>query len=730
MPAIRLILAFHNHQPVGNFDGVFAESYRTSYLPFLDVLEDYPDVKFALHTSGPLMEWLVEKQPRYVERIRALVETGRVEILGGGQTEPILAMIPHRDRVGQIRTYSSYLESLFGQKIRGMWVPERVWEVGFVSALAEAGIEYTVLDDFHFQRTGLADSDLFGYYLTEDDGRLIKVFPGSERLRYVIPFQEPHASYEFLKRIAEERPGSTVVFADDGEKFGSWPDTYDHVYTNGWLRRFCDMLTANREWILTTTFRRTVDETVPLGKIYLPDSSYREMTQWVLPADRQVEFDRAWKSTLGDPAADRLRPFSGAGGNWRNFKAKYPESDEMYARMIGVSSRLAKLEASGPPALVASARGDLYQAQCNCSYWHGSFGGLYLPHLRNAVFAHLISAHESLDRIEGKDGPRVSLEVQDFNLDARQEVCLENDHLIAYLRPALGGHLYELDLRSPRINVLATLDRRPEPYHGSITARALGLSGNSGPAFDADRVVLKQENLDRLIVYDRHPRKSLVDHFYDPGVSLDELIACRDVEKGDFVSGTYLARVTRQNDLVTLVMERSGSVYDQVIRIRKTITLVAGSPTIEARYVIEDLPPGWEFHFAVEMNVAGMAGRADDRFYALPDGSRLGNLSTRLERQDGEGIRLVDEWLGLGAELTWSETGGLWCHPVETVSQSEGGFEGVYQSSAVIPHWKIVADESRRWSVQIAMTFHDLKNVAIDDFSASARDTIATASRS
>src|SRR5258706_402383 len=220
MSGVRLILALHNHQPVGNFDGVFEAAYRDSYLPFLDVLEGYPEIPFALHTSGPLMEWLVERRPEYIARVRALVEAGRVEILGGGFYEPIMTMIPHRDRVGQIRAYSSYLNDLLGAEIRGMWMPERVWEQHLVLALAEAGIEYTVLDDFHFQRAGLSESDLFGYYLTEDEGRLIKVFPGSERLRYTIPFQEPHATYEYLRHLADHHPGSTVVFADDGEKFG------------------------------------------------------------------------------------------------------------------------------------------------------------------------------------------------------------------------------------------------------------------------------------------------------------------------------------------------------------------------------------------------------------------------------------------------------------------------------------------------------------------------------
>src|ERR1700730_2713424 len=157
MNGVRLILAFHNHQPVGNFDGVFEAAYRESYLPFLEVLEGYPEIPFVLHTSGPLLEWLAERRPEYIGRVRALVEAGGVEILGGGFFEPILTMIPHRDRVGQIRTYSSYLNELLGAKVRGVWIPERVWEQSLVSALAEAGVEYTVLDDEHFHRAGLTD---------------------------------------------------------------------------------------------------------------------------------------------------------------------------------------------------------------------------------------------------------------------------------------------------------------------------------------------------------------------------------------------------------------------------------------------------------------------------------------------------------------------------------------------------------------------------------------------
>ena len=704
MPGVRLILALHDHQPVGNFDGVFEGAYRESYLPFLEVMEDYPDIPFVLHTSGPLLEWLVDRRPGYVARVRALAESGRVEIMGGGFFEPILTMIPHRDRIGQIRDYSAYLEETFGVRPRGAWIAERVWEQHLTSALVEAGIEYTALDDSNFQRTGVPERDLRGYFLTEEDGHLLKVFPISERLRYLIPFQEPHATYEYLRGIADERPDPVMVFADDGEKFGSWPETHQHVYKDGWLRRFCDMIAGNRDWLRPTTFADSVDSTLPMGKVYLPDSSYREMTEWVLPSARLVEYQDAVRKTLDDPAAQALKPFVRAGGFWRNFKAKYAESDEMYARMLGLSNRLAELGRSGDvdPDYLEVARQELYRGQCNCPYWHGAFGGLYLPHLRNAIYRHLINAHNALDEAEGRSGPRASIEVADYNLDARQEVRLENDRLVAFVRPAQGGHVYELDVRHASTNLLATLDRRPEAYHSAIAA-ADGADPDDydGPPSILNKVVLKQDGLGQLLVYDRHPRKALVDHFLSLDATLDDLKGSRHVELGDFATGTYLSKVQRGPDGVALVMERPGLADGHPIHVRKSIAMEADSGVLDVVYVLDGLPVGVPLLFAVEINLAAMAGHADDRYYADQYGHRLGMLDARLDLHPTDGVSLTDEWLDLAVGLRWSKPASLWCFPIETVSQSEGGFEGVYQSSAVVPRWLIEADESRSWEVRI-----------------------------
>ena len=246
---IHFCLALHNHQPVGNFDGVFEQAYQDSYLPFLEIFERYASLKLSLHSSGPLLEWLDAHHPDYLDRLAALVAAGRLEIIGGAFYEPILTMIPPRDRVGQITEFTHWLESRLGADIRGMWMPERVWEQSLTSNLAAAGIEYTLLDDFHFKMAGLSEDPLHGYYITEDDGHLLRLLPGNERLRYLIPFAQPHETIDFLRSTAQQHPGAIMVFGDDGEKFGTWPETHKHVYQDGWLVRFFDLLQENQQWL-------------------------------------------------------------------------------------------------------------------------------------------------------------------------------------------------------------------------------------------------------------------------------------------------------------------------------------------------------------------------------------------------------------------------------------------------------------------------------------------------
>ena len=188
------------------------------------MLERYPDVRVTQHFTGPLLDWFESHEPAFLDRLAALVGTGQIEIMGGGYYEPLLCAIPERDSIAQIVRMNEFCEKHFGRVPKGMWLTERVWEPHMPHILDKAGIEYTALDDTHFLCAGLEPDQLFGYYLTEDEGHPLKVFPILAELRYLIPFQEVEKSIAFLKEHATEDGLRCAVIHDDGEKFGVWPE--------------------------------------------------------------------------------------------------------------------------------------------------------------------------------------------------------------------------------------------------------------------------------------------------------------------------------------------------------------------------------------------------------------------------------------------------------------------------------------------------------------------------
>ena len=104
----------------------------------------------------------------------------------------------------------------------------------------------------------------------------------------------------------------------------------------------------------------------------------------------------------------------------------------------------------------------------------GAFGGVYLPHLRNAVYAQLIAADNLLDRATGRSRTVGHARGRRFQSRRPAGSLLANNRLVALLAPARGGHLYELDVRSICHNLLATLTRRPEAYHRKVLAGTEG----------------------------------------------------------------------------------------------------------------------------------------------------------------------------------------------------------------------------------------------------------------
>ncbi|MDO8142931.1 MAG: DUF1926 domain-containing protein [Candidatus Brocadiales bacterium] len=704
---INLILAIHNHQPIGNFDNVITEACDKAYKPFLDILDKYPSLKVSIHFSGCLLEWIEINKPDMIAQILNLVARNQIELMGGGFYEPIMAMLPERDRIGQIKRYAGYLQNIFKRKIRGMWVPERVWEQNLTKTFADAGMEYTVLDDSHFKYAGLEDHQLTGYYVTEDQGRTLKIFPASELLRYYIPFEEPAKCIEYFKSCATEGGDSTIVYADDGEKFGVWPKTYDHVYKNGWLERFISVLLENRDWINLVTFSEAIDNYSSKGKVYLPDASYREMLEWALPVEVYFKYEDIYNKLNQIPWGTNAKRFMKA-GFWRNFKIKYPESNLLYAKMMHVSNMVDSMDKKKDDYV--KAQKELFMGQCNCPYWHGVFGGIYLPHLRFAVTSHLIAAEVLAEKGKVKG---IHHCIRDYDYDSKDEICVSNSQMTVYFNPDRGGHIYELDYKPKKINLLNTLMRRKEVYHNKVTD--ILHKDDAGQAKSIhDLMPSKQAGLEKMLYYDTYLKEGLIDHFFESGATVKDVFRNEYREVGNFVASSYNYTIKQDKDDVLIKLYRDGEVesggHRCPVRIIKEIKIMDNAPLINIVYTIENHSRHiCNAQFGVEFNISMTAGDAFGRYYYIKDREIIGNLAIEQELNSQNKLGLVDEWLGVEVLLDWNISGDVIVFPIYTVSQSEAGYELVYQNSTIIPRWSLNIKPEDEWRVAINKSIKSFK---------------------
>lgn len=694
MRSINLIFGCHSHQPVGNFDFVFDEAYRKAYLPFIEVLERFPSVHVTLHYTGPLLDWFLRERPEYLQRLRKLREAGQVEIMGGGYYEPLLCAIPERDALAQIARMQTFCTEHFGAAPRGMWLTERVWEPQMARTLARAGIEYTALDDTHFLCSGVPREKLFGYHMTEDEGLTVKLFPILEKLRYMIPFAPVAETIEYLREQATEEGTRCAVFHDDGEKFGVWPYTYQSVYEKGWLTEFFTALEENQDWLRTKTYSEYLESAKPAGRSYITCASYFEMMEWALPTDLQRKLHAAQREAKADPEKyERYGQFL-RGGFWRGFLSKYPESNNIQKRMLRVSRRVERLRATfdSNPDFVEAER-LLHEGQCNCAYWHGAFGGVYLNHLRTALYERLIAADGLLDRVDCGTAGWVNGEITDFDGDGNDEAVLENEVVSAFFAPADGGTLFEFDFKPRPFNFLNTLARREEPYHDALRNGGAQKAGESTGGSIHDLVQVKEEGLDQYLVYDPYRRASLRDHLFGDDIGLEALRLCSTEVEGWDPSAEYAVA----QEASGVQMHRETSAFGTTVRIEKAVSLAAGRSSLEVAYAIlnvGDAPlEGW---FGVEFGVNLLTGSAPDR-YLYSEGYGPVALGSNGDIASLTRVALRDDWMRLELELRFGAPARVFHFPIETVSQSEAGQERVHQGCVVLPCWRLSLAPGASW---------------------------------
>ncbi len=635
MTALRFVFGLHVHQPVGNFDHVFEEHAREVYLPLLTRLAEREFLPLVLHISGPLLEWLDAHGDRYLDVVGRLVADGHVELLMSGMYEPVLASLPRADRLEQIQWMRYAVRARFGVDPTGLWLTERVWEPELASDLAAAGVRYTLVDDRHFLISGFRPEQLHTYYMTESSGDFVALFPIHERLRYLVPFR-PVAELELYLKELHAAGRGLAVLADDGEKFGGWPGTREWVYEHGWLEQFLRAIERLRhDGVIELTTCQAALRAVPSGGIaYLPTASYREMEGWALPAEaarRLAELERdLGEERLAGPAGPFVR-----GGHWRNFLVKYPEANRAHKTMLALSA-LARLR--GDPS---DARRAIGRAQCNDAYWHGVFGGLYLPHLRGAIWQQLAVAEGGLRREES-----LAVEVLDFDGDGEPEVWVHSSRFSAVIAPHRGAGVEVYTLFAAGVNYADTLTRRVEAYHEPVAKRFAGESvAASGAATGEEAAGAPSiHDLER----GRVATGALPTDAESRALFLERVLPAA-MEQRVYESGQYETVLRWSDTRFTFAVEKSGGFAE----------IVCVAQGLEKKFRFDGYG-----RVTVSYRWGGGGALAGDRF------------ATELS-------------LAHACTIVASPSAERWTYPIETVAQSERGIERTRQGDSITILWDV-----------------------------------------
>ncbi len=714
MQKFHLVLLIHAHQPVGNFDDVMERTYQRSYLPFVECLARHPRARLGLHYSGSLLEWLAEHHPEYLGQIRALIDRGQVEVVGGGFYEPILITIPHEDQIEQILRLSKFIETHFARRPAGAWLAERVWEPQLPMALSEAGMAYTLVDDSHFLTAGREMHELFGYYIAEDRGATVKIIPGLQELRYLLPFGSTDDAVAFLRRSSEAHPGAMAAMGDDMEKFGGWPHTWEHCYRDGWLDRFFSAIEASSGWLDMIPPAEALANRPALGRVDLPTASYTEMMEWVLPTPVRRTFHGLLDEFQNRPDVRRFL----RGGFWRGFFSKYAEANLLHKKMLRVSSKLRAdtgriRKGSAKAAEREKAFTHLLRSQANDAYWHGIFGGLYAPHLRTVLWRELVRAETIADefRIGSKSYQAVSR--LDFDADGREEIEIVSPQFAAVVKPSCGGTLEVLDFRPSAVTLINSMQRREEAYHSRLLHPT---QAGGGAVSIHNQTLVKEPGLEKYLKYDRWPRTTFRLLLFAAGKTHADYAALRLDESAEFAGGDYEIGQVSPHD-VELALRAplhdalAAAGQQESLQATKRISFdqTAEGFTVTCSLALSKIrgdgtPPGVNlrepFQVGVETVLNLLAPNVPDRYFEFSGERKPLQWSGIVP---GPRVRLADEWQNVAVELEARGAAELWVAPIETVSESEEGFERVYQGSQILGVWTPEFDTAGKWSANTVL---------------------------
>ncbi len=661
MKKVSLLLGVHMHQPVDNFGESVDEAIALCYGPFFETMSKYPNFKFAVHCSGWLLDEIRTKHPNIFSHMQKLTQKGAIEWISAGYYEPVLSAIPSRDRQAQVNKLSEYIKTHLKSEAKGLWLTERVWESSIVPDLYASHIKFAVVDDYHFLSSGFDPKKMDGYYETEEGGYPLALFPISQSLRYALPFFSVQRAIDAILDCAKEEDSAAIIF-DDAEKFGLWPKTHEWVYEKKWLEKFVEAILEN-EAIQTKHYSQYLEQNTSRGLAYLNNTSYFEMGEWSLQSEQTLALE-ALKEKVGKEYFDTMGVAFIKGGIWKNFLIKYSESNYLHKRMLSHSL--------DQETFSSSALESLYKLQTNDVLWHGVFGGLYLPNLRDNAYHYLLEIEKESAQ------EQIGFEVADIEKTGYQNLKVLSQALSIVFSSRWGGQMVEFGSLEVLFNWQNTLMRRKEAYHEKILHPKIVEIINLESTQKSDEIATIHSDADTIdetlkddLIYDWHPKYSFIDHFSASSFELENFKKVSFHELGDFANQAF------ELDSKTNTFSRHGGIY--------YANHQYGS-TLKKQYSFENESVKLDLGFTTEYPEQLFYGMEFNFHLAHPHFATLNSKSIEdgLSLYDTDTFVIVDTFTQKKLTLTSSEKCNIHAFILNTISQSESGFDRVAQQISFV----------------------------------------------
>ena len=432
MEKLNVILGFNTHIPLSfstREKNGSSENYH-DYIYFTEsiirLLKGFQNIKTNFHLTGNTITFLDNKLPDFCSSIRSLLDKNQIELLGGGIYEPILPLIPREDRQAQISQMSRLLNHLFCYTPQGAWISELIWDPSLIVDISKQSINYICLPKEHLtvystEGTDINESNYSGYFLTEEEGCKVAVFPIYYMLNNIINRLSPSELIdELLERRKNLEKSVFVLFFEN--------ELNETEKSLSWLKNFYALLEKNQEHIETQLLNNYFKNNKPRARIYIP--------------------------------ATQTANTEGFKGFWKNCLLNHSEANLLHKKMLRVSKKInaareGKSRFKVIKEMINQAQDLLLKGQSKSVFIEkeNCLNGMFFPYERHKAYSNLIKAENLIDAASRQGSKWIQVSEIDYDCDGNTEIIIETETQNIYISPAVSGSILEHDFRPRNLNL-------------------------------------------------------------------------------------------------------------------------------------------------------------------------------------------------------------------------------------------------------------------------------------